>query len=80
MALAGLVFASSELLGWEELRVWEPLAGLSDMSTEPSRRLGELAGVAAARPDTGSSKKAEETPLSACDKPTPFSRQRWLPT
>ena len=52
VALAELVFASSELLGWEEVRVWELLAGLSHMSTEPSRRLGELAGVAAARPET----------------------------
>ena len=51
-ALAELAFASTEILGWEESRVWELLAGLSHMSTEPSRRLGELAAIAATRPET----------------------------
>ena len=51
-ALAELAFLSTEILGWEESRVWELLAGLSHMSTEPSRRLGELAEMAATRPET----------------------------
>lgn len=50
--LAELAFASVELLGWGEARVWALLAGLSRMSTVPNRKLSALAEIAASRPDT----------------------------
>lgn len=50
--LAEFAFASSELLGWEDNKVWALLAGLSGMSTEASRGLGSLAELAASRPET----------------------------
>lgn len=51
LPLAELAIASRELLGWEEFRVWDLLAGLSRMSTEPSRRLGALMATAASKPE-----------------------------
>ncbi|HZD04737.1 MAG TPA: PEP-utilizing enzyme, partial [Longimicrobiales bacterium] len=46
-----LVEACQELLGWDDNRVLEMLAGLSYQSTEPARRLGELARLAASKPE-----------------------------
>jgi rifampicin phosphotransferase len=48
--LAELAFACRELLGWSDEEACELLAGLSTTSTEPARRLAELAGRAARRP------------------------------
>jgi phosphohistidine swiveling domain-containing protein len=48
--LAELAFACRELLGWADDAACELLVGLSTTSTEPSRRLAELAGLAASRP------------------------------
>jgi phosphohistidine swiveling domain-containing protein len=50
VTLADLVFTSRDVLGWDEGRTFEMLNGLSEMSTEPSRRLAELAKVARQRP------------------------------
>ena len=41
--LCELASASREILGWEDNRVWDLVAGTSQMSTEPARRLAELA-------------------------------------
>jgi pyruvate,water dikinase len=49
--LARLVFTAQELLGWDEATTLRLLAGLSDMSTEPGRRLQALADAVAADPD-----------------------------
>jgi pyruvate,water dikinase len=48
--LAELAFACRELLDWDDEEACELLAGLSVTSTEPARRLAELAGLAAGRP------------------------------
>src|SRR6266704_5368500 len=48
--LAELAFACRELLGWADEEACELLVGLSTTSTEPARRLAELAGMAARRP------------------------------
>ena len=48
--LAELAFACRELLGWADEEACELLVGLSTTSTEPARRLAELAGLAARRP------------------------------
>ena len=48
--LYALIAASSELLGWHPAKSLELLGGLSRSSTEPSRRLAELAKMAATRP------------------------------
>ncbi len=45
-----LALACEELLGWEEHRMYELLGGLSTMSTQPARRLAELAAETADRP------------------------------
>lgn len=50
VGIYGLVKACRDLLGWDETRAFEMLRGLSRRSTEPSRRLAELAAMAAARP------------------------------
>ncbi len=50
LVLAELVFACQELLGWDQRKPFALLTGLSTTSTEPSRRLAELARLAAARP------------------------------
>ena len=48
--LAELAFACRDLLGWSDEEAFELLVGLSATSTEPARRLAELAGTAARRP------------------------------
>src|SRR6266508_376187 len=48
--LAELAFACRELLGWADEEACELLVGLSTTSTDPARRLAELAGMAADRP------------------------------
>jgi phosphohistidine swiveling domain-containing protein len=48
--LAAFAFACRDILGWEEQRAFEMLNGLSEKSTEPARRLAELAHMAAKRP------------------------------
>ncbi len=48
--LAELACACRELLGWSDDEACELLVGLSTTSTEPARRLAELAGTAARRP------------------------------
>jgi rifampicin phosphotransferase len=48
--LAELAFACRDLLGWSDEEALELLVGLSATSTEPARRLAELAGTAAGRP------------------------------
>ena len=48
--LAELAFACRDLLGWSDEEALELLVGLSATSTEPARRLAELAGMAAGRP------------------------------
>lgn len=48
--LARLVFTAEELLGWDEATTLRLLAGLSDMSTEPCRRLQPLADAVVADP------------------------------
>jgi rifampicin phosphotransferase len=49
-AVTSLVFFCRDELGWETRQTMEMLSGLSEMSTEPSRRLGELAAMARERP------------------------------
>jgi hypothetical protein len=48
--LAELAFACRELLGWSDEEACQLLGGLSTTSTEPARRLAELADLAARRP------------------------------
>jgi pyruvate,water dikinase len=48
--LAELVFACRDMLGWSDEEALELLAGLSATSTEPARRLAELAVMASSRP------------------------------
>lgn len=50
LPLAEIAFCSRELIGWDESKIWDLLAGLSTMSTEPARRLAQLAATIAARP------------------------------
>jgi rifampicin phosphotransferase len=45
-----LVAACQELLGWDEGKAMELVAGLSTKSTEPARKLAELAAMARTRP------------------------------
>lgn len=46
----GLIDVARDLLGWEPAQVMELLRGLSKRSTEPARRLAELAQMAAEQP------------------------------
>jgi rifampicin phosphotransferase len=48
--LAEFLFACSDLLGWDDQRAFTLLNGLSQMSTEPSRELADLAEIAASHP------------------------------
>jgi pyruvate,water dikinase len=50
LARMELAVASRELLGWDEHRAFELLAGLSAMSTAPTLGLAELSHIATARP------------------------------
>jgi rifampicin phosphotransferase len=49
--IADLAFTCRELLAWDDGRALLLVSGLSEMSTQPARRLSELAGMAAGRPD-----------------------------
>ena len=49
-AIYDLVTTSQALLGWDEAHVMELVTGLSAKSTEPSRKLAELAQMARTRP------------------------------
>lgn len=51
IALAELMFTCQELFGWDDAASLEMLCGLSTRSTEPARRLAELAALARTRPD-----------------------------
>ena len=48
--LAELAFTCRDLLGWSDPQTCELLSGLSTASTEPARRLAELAALARRRP------------------------------
>jgi pyruvate,water dikinase len=48
--LGDFAFTCRNLLGWDEQRAFEMLNGLSEKSTEPARRLAELAQIAQQRP------------------------------
>ena len=48
--LAELAFTCRDLLGWSDPQTCELLSGLSTTSTEPARRLAELADLARRRP------------------------------
>jgi pyruvate,water dikinase len=48
--LADLAFACRELLGWDDRATLDLLHGLCTASTEPARRLAELARLARTRP------------------------------
>jgi pyruvate,water dikinase len=48
--LAEIAFACRDLLGWDDRRTFELLNGLSEKSSEPSRRLAELAQMTRDRP------------------------------
>src|SRR5262249_55983113 len=50
IVLADFAFACRDVLGWDEQRAFEMLNGLSEKSTEPARRLAELARLARQRP------------------------------
>jgi phosphohistidine swiveling domain-containing protein len=50
ITLAELAFACRRLLGWDDARTFDLLAGLSEKSTEPSRALARLAALANERP------------------------------
>jgi rifampicin phosphotransferase len=47
MVLGEFAFACRDLLGWDDQRMLELLNGLSEMSSEPARRLAQLASIAA---------------------------------
>ncbi len=48
--LGDLAFTCRDLLGWDEGQTFELMSGLSEKSTEPARRLAELARMAGERP------------------------------
>jgi phosphohistidine swiveling domain-containing protein len=50
LVLGDLAFTCRDLLGWDDARTFALLNGLSAKSTEPSRRLAELACMARQRP------------------------------
>ncbi len=50
LMLAELAFACRDTLGWDDRQTFDLLAGLSGKSTEPARRLAELARMASERP------------------------------
>jgi rifampicin phosphotransferase len=47
MVLGEFAFTCRDLLGWEDRRMLELLNGLSEMSSEPARRLAQLASIGA---------------------------------
>jgi rifampicin phosphotransferase len=62
IALAELAFTCRDLLGWDEVRTFDLLAGLSDKSTEPSRALARLAELANELPEV-KRRLAERAPV-----------------
>lgn len=50
LSLAEIAFACRELFGWDEQKTFELFNGLSEKSSEPSRRLAQLAQMARERP------------------------------
>ena len=50
ITLAELAFTCRELLGWDDARMCDLVAGLSEKSTEPSRAIARLAELAHERP------------------------------
>lgn len=50
IALADIGFVCRDTLGWDERKVFDLLSGLSEKSSEPARRLAQLAQMARARP------------------------------
>jgi pyruvate,water dikinase len=50
MALSDLAFTCRDLLGWDDRPTFALLDGLSEKSSEPARRLAELARMAKGRP------------------------------
>jgi len=62
ITLAELAFPCLDLLGWDEVRTFDLLAGLSDKSTEPSRALARLAELANELPEV-KRRLAERAPV-----------------
>jgi rifampicin phosphotransferase len=62
ITLAELAFICRDLLGWDEVRTFDLLAGLSDKSTEPSRALTRLAELANGLPEV-KRRLAERAPV-----------------
>lgn len=50
IALADIGFVCRDTLGWDERKVFDLLSGLSEKSSEPARRLAQLAQMARERP------------------------------
>jgi phosphohistidine swiveling domain-containing protein len=50
ITLAELAFTCRDVLGWDEARTFDLLAGLSEKSSEPSRALARLAELASEQP------------------------------
>lgn len=50
LSLGEFYFTCRDLLGWDEAQTFALVAGLSTTSTEPARRLAELAALAQAKP------------------------------
>jgi pyruvate,water dikinase len=50
LALAEIAFACRDLLGWDDRETFDLFSGLSATSSEPSRRLAQLAQMARERP------------------------------
>ncbi len=82
--LAELAFACRELLGWADEEACELLVGLSTTSTEPARRLAELAGLATRRPavrrllgevDGGTAGRLAETDPEAAEAFAAYQRE-----
>jgi phosphohistidine swiveling domain-containing protein len=62
ITLAELAFTCRDLLGWDEVRTFDLLAGLSNTSTEPSRALSRLAELANELPEV-KRRLAERSPV-----------------
>jgi pyruvate,water dikinase len=50
VTLAEIAFACRDLLGWDDRKTFDLFSGLSERSSEPSRRLAQLAQMARERP------------------------------
>lgn len=62
-SLHELSSTSREILGWEDNRVWDLVAGTSYMSTEPARRLADLADAVHASPELRALVEGRADPL-----------------